>query len=529
MVSSSTAQNITANPFAVKRALEQYTYSELRALQYLCFRSFRTFSRVFFKQRTGLRLIWNWHHGVVANVLQRVVEGKISRLVINLPPGFTKTEFIVKLLNAYAMARNPRAKNLHLSYSADLAWDSSSAVRDIVMTDLFQALYPGMPRVDARAKRTWKTENNALMVAGSIGGQVTGQRAGRLEPGFQGLLTIDDPIKPEDVYFQTIREKRNRMFRTTIQSRLARPETPIVLIMQRLHEDDPTGFLLKGGTGEKWYHLVIPAEVTKQQWSDGYPEEYTHGIPIKYLAPLGYTWPLKVSVSFASALKQDQMVWLTQYDQEPTAEQGEIFHSDWWVAYESYDPINSVVVFEGGATVPISYKAIYADTAMKVGEKNDWSVFQLWAILADGRIALLDQEREKYEAPELQSNFKAFCERYEFKAMVNNMGVRVRKVEDKASGTGLIQAINREKGEGYVEGIPRDKDKVSRAKSGAPEIKRGRVLLPQHAPWLSEYMREFQKFNSAMTHRHDDQIDPTLDAIEENLIGSPMIGYNKVI
>jgi hypothetical protein len=250
-----------ANPNAMVDALKRYSYTELRVLQYKCRESYRTFARVFFKERTGQKLIWNWHLGVLCNVLQRVVALEITRLIINIPPGFGKTELVIKLLNAYSFAVNPRAKNLHLSYSADLAWDSSQAVRDILISELFQALYPGRPRIDANSKRTWRTENGGMMVAGSIGGQVTGQRAGRLEDGFTGVLTIDDPIKPEDVFFSTILNKRNRSFKTTIRSRLARPEVPIVMIMQRLHEDDPTGFCLKGGTGDKWHHLVIPAEI----------------------------------------------------------------------------------------------------------------------------------------------------------------------------------------------------------------------------------------------------------------------------
>ncbi|MCK4960820.1 MAG: phage terminase large subunit, partial [Planctomycetes bacterium] len=169
-----------------------------------------------------------------------------------------------------------------------------------------------------------------------------------------------------------------------------------------------------------------------------------------------------------------------------------------------------------------------ADTACFTGERHDFSVFQLWAILVDGRIALLDQERGKYEAPELQANFQSFCERFEFQAGVNNMGVRTRKVENKMSGIGLIQAINTIKGIDWIEGIPRDKDKVSRAKSAAPEIKKGKVLLPRK-PWIPEYIQEFHKFNSMMTHKHDDQIDPTLDAIHDNIIDRPMIGYANVV
>jgi predicted phage terminase large subunit-like protein len=223
------------------------------------------------------------------------------------------------------------------------------------------------------------------------------------------------------------------------------------------------------------------------------------------------------------------MIWLTQYQQEPTAEQGEIFHNDWWRAYDHIDHINSRVVFDDGSVVPFHYKAIYADTAMKIKEKNDFSSLQCWVYLADDRIALIDNETAKWEAPDLEDNFLAFCDRWDFQIGVINMGVRTRKVEDKASGTGLIQAVNKMRGDGWVEGIPRDTDKVSRAKSCAPQIKKGKVLLPPSAPWLKGYLTEFQKFNSMMTHKHDDQIDATLDAINDMLIDSPMIGYNKVV
>jgi predicted phage terminase large subunit-like protein len=109
------------------------------------------------------------------------------------------------------------------------------------------------------------------------------------------------------------------------------------------------------------------------------------------------------------------------------------------------------------------------------------------------------------------------------------MGVRSRKVEDKASGTGLIQAINRLKGWAYIDGIPRDKDKVSRAKSGAPSIKDGKVVLPYGAPWVPDYIAEFSAFTADMTHKHDDQIDPTLDAIADNLLGSISVNYAEVL
>jgi predicted phage terminase large subunit-like protein len=256
-----------------------------------------------------------------------------------------------------------------------------------------------------------------------------------------------------------------------------------------------------------------------------YPDDYTHGIPIPYTAPVGLTWPQKLNEDMASAIKDaNPMLWATQYDQNPTVETGEIFHADWWQFYDAYDPINSEIQLDTGARVKIRSKAIYADTAMKTAERHDFSVFELFAALVNGHIALLDLERGKWEAPELLERFDAFVERHSFKTQVVNMGVRTVKVEDKASGTGLIQSSK-----WNVEGIPRDRDKVSRAKSCVPHIKLGKVWLPRGVPWLVDYVREFTAFNSEMTHKHDDQIDPTLDAIDDLIIGNKAIGYGGVI
>lgn len=513
---------------ALARVNKRYEYQHLRMLQYLCSK-YLYFVKVFFKEHEGTKFIVNWHHLVIINTLVRVITGEITRLIINCPPGYSKTLLAVKMLIAYGLSINKKSQNIHLSYSDDLAMDNSNEIKEIVASDLYQAMFPGELKVSTTAKKLWKTEEGGGLKSAPSGGQVTGFRAGRLEDGFSGVLSIDDPLKPEDAVFKRLRDKVNTRFRSTIKTRLARPETPIVLIMQRVHDDDLTGYLLRGGSGEKWHHLIIPAEIPKHR--DKYPDEYTHGIEIEYRAPVGYTWPLKVDEKYAKSLKQDEITWATQYEQKPTVETGEIFKSDWWQYYESYDPVNSEVVMPDGERIRIEYKNVYADTAMKTGEANDFSVFQEWAKLGNNKIALLDQERDKWTAPDLEDHFKEFCQGKAFNSMVNNMGLRSIKVEDKASGTGLIQSLNNDSQNGLIEieGIPRDKDKVSRAKSGAPSIKRGQVLLPRGASWVVEYIREFTKFNAAMTHSHDDQIDPTLDAISDMLIGENTIGYANVI
>lgn len=511
-------------------ARQRFSYQELRMLQHLCDYNYLNFVRVFFKEHEGVDFILNWHHLVIIETLQRVINGEITRLIINCPPGYSKTVLAVKLLIAYGLAKNKKSQNIHLSYSDDLAMDNSQETKEIIASTIYQALYPGELKASTAAKKLWKTEEGGGLKSSATGGQVTGFRAGRLEDGFAGLLSIDDPLKPEDAVFKKLRTKVNKRIPSTIKSRLARPETPIVMIMQRVHEEDPTGFLLKGGSGEMWHHLVIPAEIPKHK--EEYPKEYTHGIEVPYLAPVGFTWPLKVDEEYSKALKDDEIIWSTQYQQTPTVETGEIFKKDWWQYYEYIDLINSEIVMPNGERIKILYKAIYSDTAMKTGEENDFSVFEAWAKLANGKIAIFDLERDKWIAPDLEDNFVNFCKAHKFKHQVNNMGVRHIKVEDKSSGTGLIQSVNKQNKEhGLIQitGIPRDKDKVSRAKSGAPQIKRGNVLLPRGVSWLLDYVSEFTKFNSNMTHKHDDQIDPTLDAIEDMLIGDQMIGYSNVI
>lgn len=520
---------MNSNNLALARARKRYSYQELRMLQHACIATYLTFVKVFFKEHEGVKFILNWHHIVIANVLQEVIEGKITRLIINCPPGYSKTLLAVKLLISYGLAINKKAQNIHLSYSDDLALDNSQEIKEIIASSLYQAMYPGNLKASTASKKLWKTEKGGGLRSSAAGGQVTGFRAGRLEEGFGGILSIDDPLKPEDAIFKPLRIKVNRRFRNTIRSRLARQKTtPIVMIMQRVHEEDPTAFLLTGGSGEKWHHLVIPAEIEKHQ--EEYPKEYTYGIEIKYPAPIGFTWPLKVDEEDAKALKEDIINWSTQYQQRPTAEDGEIFKKNWWCYYESVDLVNSEVVMPDGSRVKILYKNIYADTAMKTGEKNDFSVFEGWCKLANGCICLLDLERDKWIAPDLETHFIEFCRLFKFEHQVNNIGVRNIKVEDKASGTGLIQSINNQKEHGLIEitGIPRDKDKVSRAKGGAPWIRKGKVLLPRGAPWLLDYVGEFTRFNSSMTHAHDDQIDPTLDAIYDMLIDDNMIDYGSI-
>lgn len=236
------------------------------------------FTRYFFKQRIGSRMIVAPHHQVIQRTLDRVIDGDIRRLIINVPPGYTKTELATINMMGRGLALNRRARFMHLSYSHNLALLNSSTTRSIVKSAAFQSMWPMALRDDADSKAMWWTEYGGGVYASSAAGQVTGFRAGHMESGWQGSLIIDDPVKPDDAYSETIRVGVNTRFNETIRSRLAIETTPIVVIMQRIHYHDLSGYLLRGGSGEQWHHLNLPVLIdNSEQYSVLYPEN-SHAI-----------------------------------------------------------------------------------------------------------------------------------------------------------------------------------------------------------------------------------------------------------
>ena len=260
--------------------IERWSYNEKRMLKYMLENDGIQFMRYFFALREGNKMIRNWHHYAIEYVLQAVYDCKIDRLIINIAPGYTKTEQAVLNFISRGIALNPRSKYIHTSYSGDLAQENSSKIKQTVQTPEFQELWPMQTRTDTKGKKRWFTELGGGMMATASGGQITGFRAGRMESGFTGAFINDDPVKPDDAYSNVKRNAINNRFNNTMRSRLAVESVPMINIMQRIHEDDLTGFLLKGGSGDHWHHLVIPTFLSEEALSKPYPKDYTHGIKI---------------------------------------------------------------------------------------------------------------------------------------------------------------------------------------------------------------------------------------------------------
>ena len=297
----------------------------------------------FFKQENGRKFVVGEHHKRIAEALDNVLMGKTRRLIINLPPRYTKTE-LIKTFIKKGLAINPKSKYIITSYSANLAEDNSENVLNAITSDWYQELFPWV-RIDwkSHAKKKWYTTQGGGVYAASSGGQITGFGAGIVrddeidsdfeiedsETAWGGAIIIDDPIKPADAESPTVRDKVNMWFENTIRSRTNDRNTPIIVIMQRLHKKDLSGYLMELEP-EEWEVLSMPALSVGENG-----EEVA-------------LWPFKHTVEELHKLrKANRFIFDTQYQQDPHA----INEKRWLFAFNAerntghveYDPNFAVV------------------------------------------------------------------------------------------------------------------------------------------------------------------------------------------
>jgi len=223
----------------------------------------------------------------------------------------------------------------------------------------------------------------------------------------------------------------------------------------------------------------------------------------------GMLWPFKHTLEQYKTLESgDPYTTSSQMQQNPSPAGGGMFKDKYWRHYE---------VLPAG----MDMIRIYGDTAQKTREHNDYSVFQCWGRVPNQGIYLLDQVRGKWEAPELESKLVEFWNKWK-PSLYKPLGANLVKIEDKSSGSSLIQSIKKN----YmipIEPIQRNTDKVLRAMGVVKYFASGYIFLPLDVDWISDYKEEFRKFTPLMTHKHDDQIDPTMDAVEDLIVFEDML------
>lgn len=441
-------------------------FSELSALDQevtrkLCSDDLLYFSRYMFRQRRGFKWVYNDHQKVICDALMRVFNGECKRLIINIPPRYSKTELAVVNFIAWAMGKVPDSEFIHASYAKTLSENNLSNTRDVITNEDYRAIFPGtMLDASSTAKGHWKTTRGGVAYAAGNTGTITGFGAGKLRPGFGGAVIIDDPIKADEAASKLQRDNVIDFFQNTIESRTNNPETPIIVIMQRLHENDLSGWLLGGGNGEVWEHVCMP--VIKP---DGEP-----------------LWPWKHSKERLEVMElKNRYVFAGQYMQRPAPLGGGIWKDNWWRYYnpEALPPIRRIIQ---------SW-----DTAFKAKENNDFSVCFTIAECETGYY-FVDRFKKKVEFPELKRTAKSLGALHDPTAVL---------VEDKASGQSLIQEL---KDATLLPIIPIQKniDKVSTANATTPLVESGRVFLPEGAPWVPDFLQTMGQFPNGA---HDDDND----------------------
>lgn len=268
------------------------------------------FARYFFKlMNGGKKFVVGKHHRMICDKLNDVLTGKTRRLIINIAPRYSKSELVSRNFIAMGLAINPAAKFIHLSYSGDLALGNSVAVKDIVKSEDYQRLFGVEIAVGTDTKSQWNTTKGGGLYATSSLGQVTGFGAGAIENEgeawqFGGAIVIDDPIKPADALSDNNREAVNLHFETTIRNRVNSRNTPIIIIMQRLHEHDLCGYLIELEPDE-WEVLSVPCISYNE---DGEEEAL---------------WPFKHTIEELHKIESaNQFVFDTQYMQNPKPLEG---------------------------------------------------------------------------------------------------------------------------------------------------------------------------------------------------------------
>ena len=491
---------------------EALSYPEKAALRLAGEHSPLAFASLWFNVSQGDSFKTNWHHHYFNYAAERVLSGHAKAVCVNTPPGSTKTEFWSVHLPVYSMAKFDRVRILNASYSRDLVSENSERSRALVKSAEFSELYPfqiGKDKVD-----DWTLDIDGKrkhqLFSRSSGGQITGVRGGYMGRGYTGHVQADDWDKPDDMFSETKRKKSHTRLVNTLRSRRATSDTPFILIQQRLHSDDSTGFLLSGGMGiEIDLHIKIPSLIN-QEYIDSLPQ----GIKERCIRDVcnseqidGYWsyWPTKTTIHDLLALKKaSPYTFASQEMQEPSDLSGGIFSGDDFCFYG-----------EGGdlpEPEKLDYRFITVDTAQKTNEWNDWTVFAEWGYF-QGKIYRLNFVRDRMDAKTLRTDFEAFVKVCWAKNGGKSGNLRSVMVEDKSSGTGLIQEMA-----GRlpipVTALPRERDKLTRAMDVQAFHSAKVVCLPADDKFNYEFISEVSAFTHNDAHKFDDQVDAMIDAID---------------
>ena len=452
------------------------TADEYAALLKLDFYAF--IERGFAQLNPETRFYRNWHIELLAAKLEAWRRGEIRRLIINVPLRNLKSHCASIALPAWILGHDPAAQILCVSYAQDLADKLARDCRSIMVSPWYRRIFRTRLSPQRQAVQEFVTTAQGYRLSTSVGGVLTGRGA--------DYIIIDDPLKPSEALSDALRRSANEWFDHTLFSRLNDKRTGrMMVIMQRLHEDDLVGHVLER---EGWEVLSFSAIAEKD-------EEFTIRNPYgtrRIIRRVGEVLhPEREPLEALTTIRQTigEYNFAGQYQQTPAPLGGGLIKVEW---FKTYEPAERPERFD---QVVQSW-----DTANKPTELSDYSVCTTWG-LSDRRIYLLHVARKRMVYPELKRRVREQADAFKASVIL---------IEDKASGTQLIQELISE-GLHTVKRYQPEGDKVMRMNAQTPSIENGFVYLPREAPWLADYLHELSTFPNG---RFDDQADSTSQALD---------------
>ena len=430
----------------------------------------------------------NWHHKYICDLLQEECERVIAQkpktkdVIINVPFRSTKSLIVTVMFPVWAWIKSPKLRFITSSYSATLSIELATKSRDIIFSDWFKRRWGDVFHIKKDQNLKERYENNfvGMRRATSVGGTVTGQGA--------DFLIVDDPLSPQMANSATERENANEWYRTTFYSRLNQPDIGVrIIIMQRVHEDDLTGFLLGKETRLKYRHICIPAKSGDGNIKPAYLEKF-------YEKDTQLFWKdrfsQKILDDYKSAL--GSYGYAGQLQQTPTPLDSGMIHKDWF-KIDRYRVEDSVVNF-------------VIDPAYTADQKNDPSALLAYTY-KENRWQIVDCVNVYKEFPDLVKFIQQWVQK-------NGYTNRSRiYVEPKASGKSIVQTLVRETGLNVKEDKPPTKDKVARVSDVSASLESGRVSL-LNGDWNDEFLDQLAKFPAA---KHDDMVDCLVMAVNKEI------------
>jgi predicted phage terminase large subunit-like protein len=434
--------------------------------------------RSFYELNPGTKYLHNWHIEVVAEALEECRVGKLRRLIVNVPPRSLKSHMASICFPAWLLGHDPTTQVICASYAQDLADKLAGDCRSLMLSKAYQELFPATRLATRRqAVHDFATAKNGFRLATSVGGVLTGRGA--------QFIIIDDPLKPDEALSKTQRQAVNDWYDHTLVSRLNdKRDGCIILIMQRLHEDDLVGHVLQQGD---WRILRFPA-IAEENEDHVVQTPFGRRIFTRQEGEVLHAEREPLDVLAQMREVQGEYNFAGQYQQSPAPLGGGLVKAEWYKTYTEKDrPAKFEMIFQSW------------DTANKPTELSDYSVCSTWGVNAN-HLYLLHVYRKRVGYPELKRAVREQAEAFRPQTIL---------IEDKASGTQLIQELI-DDGVHLIKKYEPTMDKIMRMHSITSTIENGFVHLPDKAAWLGEYLHELTTFPKA---KNDDQADSTSQAL----------------